>query len=173
MGASIRKSANLGAFTPSNPDYPQAADFGNVRSSLDASRAGPLTLKQRRIKRHTEGAFSCLPFIMAAGVGIPRDGRSLCPVLATRTSPPPRPLTEVADSSAQRSPIMTTSPQGTAPKIRPSAEQLQMALTVCDSVCVLLDQSIRYPASLTPNRLDAIVGNLASIIAELEGRKNG
>jgi hypothetical protein len=35
---------------------------------------------------------------MAAGVGILRDGRSLCPVLTTRTSPPPKPSTEVADS---------------------------------------------------------------------------
>ena len=62
---------------------------------------------QRRIKRHSEGAFSCLsssqitPWgvisTMAAGVGTLRSGRSLCPVFATRTSPPHKPRTEVAD----------------------------------------------------------------------------
>jgi len=70
--------------------------------SPDASGAGPRTLKQRRIKRHPEALFHACRPIMAAGVGILRDGRSLCPVFATHVSPPPKPRTEVADSTAAK-----------------------------------------------------------------------
>lgn len=79
-------------------EYPSARQCDTVSLSRDASRAGPLTLKLWRIKRHTEGAFLCLSSTMAAGVGTIRGGRTHSPVLATRTSPPPKPLTEVADS---------------------------------------------------------------------------
>lgn len=80
---------------------------GDIESSRDASRAGPLTLKQRRIKRHPEALFHACRSIMAAGMGILRDGRSLCPVLATHASPPPKPLTEVADSTQAKESIMS------------------------------------------------------------------
>ena len=81
----------------------------------------------RRIKRHSEGAFSCLsssqitPWgvisTMAAGVGTRTSGRTLSPVLTTRTSPPPKPSTEVADSvTTAKESTMNTSPKGTLPE---------------------------------------------------------
>ena len=81
--------------------------------SPDASGAGPRTLKQRRIKRHPEALFHACRPIMAAGVGILRDGRSLCPVFATHVSPPPKPRTEVADSITAKESIMAkATPKG-------------------------------------------------------------
>ena len=91
----------------SHPCLTACPGHGDIESSRYAYRAGPLTLKQRRIKRHPEALFHACRSIMAAGMGILRDGRSLCPVLATHASPPPKPLTEVADSTQAKESIMS------------------------------------------------------------------
>jgi hypothetical protein len=73
---------------------------GDIESSRYAYRAGPRTLANSgAIGAISKALFHARRSTMAAGVGILRDGRSLSPVLATRTSPPPKPLTEVADSN--------------------------------------------------------------------------
>ena len=144
--------------------------------SPDASGAGPRTLKQRRIKRHPEALFHARRSTMAAGVGILRDGRSLCPVFATPTCPPPKPRTEVADSiTAKESEMSHDTHQGDPrPQSVPSLETISNALATVDAVAALLEHALTNPSTITPvwsRGLSATLKNLACQIdgANLEG----
>lgn len=129
----------------------------------------------RRNKRHTEGAFSCLPSIMVAGVGTLRGGRPLSPVLATRTSPPPKPLTEAADSinTAQESNMSQDTHQGTAPKTHPilqDATVLQRAVTTLEASSLLLERLHMQP---DPHlMLGIVIDQLRRTVIDLEGLRH-
>ena len=136
--------------------------------SPDASGAGPLTLKQRRIKRHPEALFHACRSTMAAGVGILRDGRFLCPVLATPTCPPPKPLTEVADSiTAKESEMSHDTHQGEIRPNTPTLEIISGVLGVVDSIAVLLDTGLRYPQTTITPEWSATIAEQFRMLADM------
>ena len=106
---------------------------------------GPLTLKSKAQSAPSRGAFSCLSFYYGGWRGQPSGWPVLGPVLATHVSPPPKPLTEVADSNITKESEMShDTPKGTPPKIRPinspTPEILQGVLAELEASADLVEQ---------------------------------
>jgi len=79
-------------------DYVSRTTRVSIALSRYAYRAGPRTLKSKAHQAPFPGAFSCLSFYHGGRCGQPLGWPVLGPVFATRTCPPPKPRTEVADS---------------------------------------------------------------------------
>jgi len=130
----------------------------------------------RRNKRHTEGAFFCLPSTMAAGVGTLRGGRTLIPVLTTRTSPPPKPSTEAADSinTDKESDMSQETHQGAMPAIHPllqgSSTVIQRAVTALEASSLLLERLHLQDDPVI--MLGIVIDQLRRTVLDLEGLRH-
>lgn len=141
-----------------------------------AYRAGPRTLETKAHQAPTRGAFSCLPFYYGGWCGQPSGWPVLGPVFATRTSPPPKPRTEVADSTTTKESEMShdTHQGEIRPQSIPSLETISNVLATVDAVAALLETALTNPSTITPvwsRGLSATFKNLAAQIdgANLEG----
>ena len=152
------------------PDYSARAWHGNISVSQFANWAGPRTLKLWRIKRPPVAFFRARRSSMAAGAGSRTAGRSHSPVFATRTCPPPKPRTEVADSTTAMESNMNTANMGAIrPILPPQSVRNESALAIAKAAVGLLCEVCQGRTECDAHTLKIIAVGLRSAGDLIEG----
>ena len=146
--------------------------------SLDASRAGRRNPVSYGASSADRGAFSCLPFSMAAGVGSLTAGRTLSPVSYPASVRHPFAVGSERGGYSPSYGVTAMSQDNTPgdprPQSLPSLETISNVLATVDAVAALLETALTNPSTITPvwsRGMSATFKNLAAQIdgANLEG----